>query len=48
MRKRRNIDHPVAKQHQWVDITTYGDLPNRRFVCANCGETRTEAPPECP
>lgn len=23
-------------EHEWVELTTYGDLPTRHYVCAVC------------
>lgn len=30
------------------EITTYGDLPGRVFLCCQCGLTATEEPPPRP
>lgn len=39
-----HTDGGPPPSHEDVEVTTYGDLPARLYVCALCGRERREEP----
>lgn len=41
-------EHDRTGEHVWLDVTTFRDLPMRRFMCEFCSATKEEHSGEDP